>query len=318
MGDLLLFAAAGFAATFVDGALGMGFGPTSSSILLGTGLAPAAVSTFVNIAKLVTGIASALAHWRLRNVERRLVLALAVPGSIGAVLGVTVLSRIDGRTIRPYLAVLLTLVGVRMLHRFMGAPTPAAGEELREPLHGAAQHHTGGVAIAGLLGGVTNGLVGAWGPVVTPYLMNRAVHPRFAIGSVNTAEVAVASASAFTLIGSLGVGGVDGRALVAMLAGGVVAAPLAAWVIRYVPARPMGVAVAVLLLMTNASQVLSWAGFTYGPLTGGLYAAAIALVMFTASRSRAGARLHALAPLGDSALDTSVARPSPSSLAPRP
>ena len=70
MGDLLLFAAAGFAATFVDGALGMGFGPTSSSILLGTGLAPAAVSTSVNIAKLVTGIASAIAHWRLRNVER--------------------------------------------------------------------------------------------------------------------------------------------------------------------------------------------------------------------------------------------------------
>src|SRR5262245_53304904 len=60
MGDLLLFAAAGFAATFVDGALGMGFGPTSSSILLGTGLAPAAVSTSVNIAKLVTGIASAI------------------------------------------------------------------------------------------------------------------------------------------------------------------------------------------------------------------------------------------------------------------
>ena len=36
--------------------------------------------------------------------------ALAVPGAIGAVLGVTVLSSIDGATIRPYLAVLLTLV----------------------------------------------------------------------------------------------------------------------------------------------------------------------------------------------------------------
>ena len=79
----------------------------------GQRLAPAAASTYVNIAKLVTGIASAIAHWRLRNIDRGLVFALAVPGSIGAVLGVTVLSRIDGATIRPYLAVLLTLVGVR-------------------------------------------------------------------------------------------------------------------------------------------------------------------------------------------------------------
>ena len=277
MGDLLLFAAAGFAATFVDGALGMGFGPTSSSILLGTGLAPAAVSTAVNIAKLVTGVASGIAHWRLQNIERYLVLALAVPGSIGAVLGVTVLSRIDGRTIRPYLAVLLTLVGIRMLLRFIGPPAAARGGN--EDQHGAVTLHRGGVAVAGLLGGITNGLIGAWGPIVTPYLLNRSVRPRFAIGSVNTAEVAVASASAFTLIGSLGVGGIDGRALLAMLAGGVIAAPLAAWVIRYVPARPMGVAVAVLLLATNAPQLVSWAGFAFGPLTALTYAAAIALVV---------------------------------------
>ena len=278
MGDLVLFAAAGFAATFVDGALGMGFGPTSSSILLGTGLAPAAVSTVVNIAKLVTGVASGIAHWRLRNIEPDLVLALAVPGSIGAVLGVTVLSRIDGRAIRPYLAVLLTLVGIRMLLRFVGTSAAARRDEPQADAVGATQYHRGGVAIAGLLGGVTNGLIGAWGPVVTPYLLNRSVRPRFAIGSVNTAEIAVASASAFTLIGSLGVGGIDGRALLAMLAGGVIAAPLAAWVIRYVPARPMGVSVAVLLLATNAPPLVSWAGFTFGLLTGVTYAAAVALV----------------------------------------
>jgi uncharacterized membrane protein YfcA len=280
MRDLLLFTVAGFAATFVDGALGMGFGPTSSSILLGSGLAPAAAATCVNIAKLVTGVASALAHWRLRNLDRRLVLALAVPGSIGAVLGVTVLSSVDGATIRPYLAVLLTLVGVRILVRFIGMPMAAQGSE---PI-GAAPHTTlernpRGVTIAALLGGVTNGLIGAWGPIVTPYLLNRSVRPRFAIGSVNAAEVAVASASAFTLIGSLGVAGVDGRVLLSMLAGGLVAAPLAAWMIRYVPAKPMGVAVAILLLLTNAPQVIGWAGFTFGPLSGFAYTAAIALVV---------------------------------------
>jgi uncharacterized membrane protein YfcA len=276
MSDLILFAVAGFAATFVDGALGMGFGPTSSSILLGSGLAPAAASTCVNIAKLVTGVASALAHWRLQNIDRGLVLALAVPGCVGAVLGVTVLSRVDGATIRPYLTVLLTLVGVRILIRFTGARS----EPFAVPaLDRTVKQNPRGTPLAALLGGVTNGLIGAWGPVVTPYLLNRAVPPRVAIGSVNTAEVAVASASAFSLIGSLGAAGIDGRVLLAMLAGGVVAAPLAAWVIRYVPARPMGIAVGVLLLVTNAPQSVSWAGITLGPLSGAAYAAAIALVV---------------------------------------
>jgi uncharacterized membrane protein YfcA len=288
MSDLLLFALAGFAATFVDGALGMGFGPTSSSILLASGLAPAAASTCVNIAKLATGVASAIAHWRFQNIDRRLVLALAVPGCTGAVLGVTVLSSVDGSTIRPYLALLLTVVGVRILIRFIHPPMAAESSEQsaeRAPI-GAVDGNRSGVAVVALMGGVTNGLIGAWGPIVTPYLLNRAVRPRFAIGSVNTAEVAVASASTFSLIGSLGIAGVDGRVLLSMLAGGVVAAPLAAWAIRYVPARPMGVAVAVLLLMTNARQLVGWAGFTFGPVSGATYAATIALVVLTVHSAR--------------------------------
>jgi uncharacterized protein len=300
MQTLLLFALAGFAATFVDGALGMGFGPTSSSILLGSGLAPAAVSTCINIAKVVTGVASALAHWRFRNIDRRLTLALAVPGCIGAVLGVTVLSSVDGTTIRPYLALLLTLVGVRILIRFIRAPMAVqrSDESAERAAVGSVERRPRGVTIAALLGGVTNGLIGAWGPVVTPYLLNRAVHPRFAIGSVNTAEVAVASTSAFALIGSLGTAGVDGLVLLSMLAGGVVAAPLAAWVIRYVPARPMGIAVALLLLMTNARQLVGWAGFTFGPLSVAVYTATIALVVLavhSARRSLASRRAPAAA-----------------------
>jgi uncharacterized membrane protein YfcA len=79
MPELLLFAVAGFAASLVDGALGMEFGPTSSSILLATGLAPMAVSASVNLAKVATGVAAALSHWRSYNLDRELVIKLAVP-----------------------------------------------------------------------------------------------------------------------------------------------------------------------------------------------------------------------------------------------
>ena len=117
MDELLLVALAGFCASLVDGALGMGFGPTSSSILLGAGLSPASVSGTVNVAKVVTGIASAISHWRFRNIDHRLVLQLAIPGSVGAVAGVTVLSQVDGDTLRPILAAMLILVGIRILLR---------------------------------------------------------------------------------------------------------------------------------------------------------------------------------------------------------
>jgi uncharacterized membrane protein YfcA len=310
MRDLLLFALAGFAATFVDGALGMGFGPTSSSILLGAGLAPVVAAACVNIAKIVTGVASAIAHWRFQNIDRHLVLWLAVPGCAGGLVGGTVLSHVDGATIKPYLAVLLTLVGVRVLVRFMRphVPTQSSEQTADDVDMGTRRPHPRGLGIVALVGGTTNGLIGAWGPVVTPFLLNRSVSPRIAIGSVNTAEVAVASAAALSLIGSRGMAGVDLSVLLTMLAGGVVAAPLAAWAIRFVPVRPMGVAVAVLLLVTNARSVIEWAGFTLGPLSAAGYAAAIALVVlaiqsagrsYTSRTAPAAVRAVHTAPVGE-------------------
>src|SRR5688572_6842923 len=113
--NLLIVGAAGFFASMVDGALGMGFGPTSSSILLSTGVSPAAASASVNLAKVATGVAAGASHWKMRNINRRLVLRMAIPGAIGAAIGATVLANVDGTTIRPYLAVILILVGLRIL-----------------------------------------------------------------------------------------------------------------------------------------------------------------------------------------------------------
>ena len=119
-------------------------------------------------------------------------------------------------------------------------------------------YDTRGIAVAGAAGGITNGLVGAWGPVVTPFLLHRRVPPRITVGSVNTAEVAVAAVAVGSLFASLGRGGVDMGVVLAMLIGGVLAAPIAAWVIRFLPARGMGVAVSGLLLSTNVRELSTW------------------------------------------------------------
>jgi uncharacterized membrane protein YfcA len=261
MGQLVLVAVAGFCASLVDGALGMGFGPTSSSILLSTGLTPTSVSTTVNLAKVATGIAAAVSHWRFRNIDHRLVLQLALWGCVGAAAGVTVLSNVDGDALRPILAALLVVIGLRILTRF-GRPLAVHAAEFEDLDHDPDRmpgFDQRGLPAVAATGGVTNGLIGAWGPVVTPFLMHRTLPPRFAVGSTNTAEVAVATVSASSLIAAVGSGGLKGSIVVAMLAGGTLAAPIAAWVVRHIPARPMGIAVAALLLLTNGRELAAWA-----------------------------------------------------------
>lgn len=253
MANLLVVAGAGFAASFVDGALGMGFGPTSSTILMASGLPPKASSATVNLAKVAVGLTAGVSHWRFGNINRRLVIALAVPGCLGAFGGATLLNSVDGKQLRPWLALLLVLVGVRMLVRFRRPVQPSPA--------GDTAHAGRGVALAGLLGGCTNGLVGAWGPVVTPYLLHKGVAPRTAVGSVNTAEIAVAAASAGSLITLISSGALDVGVVVAMLLGGMIAAPVAAWSLRFVAPQAMGLAVSGLLLLTNVGPAGKLLGF---------------------------------------------------------
>jgi uncharacterized protein len=300
MNQLVLVAVAGFCASLVDGALGMGFGPTSSSILLSTGLTPASVSTTVNLAKVATGVAAAVSHWRFRNIDHRLVLQLALWGCLGAIAGVTVLSNVDSAALKPVLAALLVVIGLRILTRFSRpvAVNAAEFEDLDHDPDRMPRFDQRGLRVVAASGGVTNGLIGAWGPVVTPFLMHRQLQPRFAVGSTNTAEVAVATVSATSLIAALGSGGLKGSIIVAMLAGGIVAAPIAAWMVGHIPARPTGIAVAALLLLTNSRELAAWAGL--GASRWLLYGVIAVVVTMAALRPR----LRAAAPTADACVET--------------
>ena len=250
---------------------------------------PAAASTTVNLAKVATGLSAAVSHWRFGNIDHRLVLRLAVPGMLGALIGVTILANVDGDDLRPVLAVILLLVGVRIMVRFSRPVIPGP------PTNGATApsfEDTRGVTGRAAAGGVTNGLVGAWGPVVTPFLLHRGLPPRYAIGSVNTAEVAVAIVAAGTLLASLG-GGASTSHRVAMLVGGVAAAPLAAWTVRLIPARLLGLAVGALLLVTNVRELAGQINTSADRWIG--YAVIAAVAVFAVLRPRLAARRPAAA-----------------------
>ena len=119
MRKLFIFALAGFLAQLVDGSLGMGFGASSSSILLTYGIAPAIVSATVHFSEIATTAASGTSHWKFENVHKPTMLKLAIPGSISGFIGAALLTQIHGDYIKPYIALFLLSMGFYILYQFL-------------------------------------------------------------------------------------------------------------------------------------------------------------------------------------------------------
>ena len=150
--DLLVFAAVGFAAQMVDGAIGMAYGLSATSVLLTLGVAPATASASVHAAEVFTTGASGLAHWRLGNVRRALVLRLAVPGVLGGVTGAYVLVGAPTALARVFVGLYLLALGDVVLLKAL-RPRPQA----------LAAISTGRVAALGFCGGLLDAIGGGWG-----------------------------------------------------------------------------------------------------------------------------------------------------------
>ncbi|PGH50346.1 sulfite exporter TauE/SafE family protein, partial [Streptomyces sp. Ru87] len=98
---------------------------------------------------------------------------------------------------------------------------------------------------------------GGWGPVGTPAILaSGRLEPRKVIGSIDTSEFLVSVAASAGFLVGLGSEGIDFGWVAALLAGGLVAAPVAAWLVRHVPPRVLGSAVGGIIVVTNVRTVL--------------------------------------------------------------
>lgn len=245
MRRLLTFTLVGLAAQTIDGSLGMAYGATSATLLVAAGYTPVLVSASVHLAEVGTTLVSGASHWRLGNVDWQVVRRIAVPGGVGAFAGATLLSSFDGEVMAPWTAAILFGLGVVVLLRFaFGVGANARRRDLSR---------AGGAGV-GLVGGVVDAVGGGgWGPIATPTLLTATkMSPRHVIGSVDTAEFVVSVAASVGFLIGIGRAGIDGTVVLALLAGGVVAAPFAAWLVRLLPTAVLGVGVGGILLLTNA------------------------------------------------------------------
>ncbi|MBA2513178.1 MAG: sulfite exporter TauE/SafE family protein [Solirubrobacterales bacterium] len=245
MQNLIVLGLFGLVAQLIDGTLGMAYGVTSTTLLLTAGAAPAIASATVHLAEIGTTLASGTAHWRFGNVDWRTVGLMAVPGAVGAFIGAVVLSSLSAEIATPWVAGILFFLGLYILARFTRRrqARPAPTRRLR----------AGFLLPLGAVAGTVDAMGGGgWGPIGTSSLLSSGrLEPRKVVGSIDTSEFLVTIGASAGFLVALSFAQINLGWLVALLAGGLIAAPIAAWLVRKLPARVLGAAVGGLILFTN-------------------------------------------------------------------
>lgn len=239
---LFSFILVGLLAQMIDGALGMAYGATCSSFLLGLGLPPATASASVHVAEIFTTGASGLSHLRFGNVNKKLFLYLLFPGVIGAVAGAYLLSDvINGDLIKPVIAIYLLFLGIVILRKALRPKT--------------VKKKTRNIGWLAAFGGFMDSVGGGgWGPIVTSTLLSKGRSANYTIGSVNLAEFFIALAGAGTFLIFTGITG--WQAIIGLVIGGVVASPVAAFVVSRIKRKPLMIIVGVLIVLLSIRTFL--------------------------------------------------------------
>lgn len=240
--SVLIFILAGFTAQMIDGALGMAYGVTATTFLLGAGVPPAASSASVHASEIFTSGVSGLMHLRFGNVNTKLFRTLLLPGIIGAILGAYVLSELEDYNyiIKPIVSTYTLILGLLIIFKALKK------DKIREKIKK--------IFPLAFVGGLMDSIGGGgWGPIVSSTLIAGGRHARFTIGSVNLAEFFVSLASSvtfFTLIG------LQHWAIIAgLIIGGIIAAPIAAWLSRRIPTRSIMILVGVVVIITSLKRI---------------------------------------------------------------
>jgi uncharacterized membrane protein YfcA len=230
---LLLFIGAGFIAQLIDGALGMAYGVSCTSLLLGLNISPAIASASVHVSEVFTAGASGISHLSLKNIHKKLFFRLVFFGVAGGIVGAWLLSDIiNGNYIKPFISAYLLVLGIIIFRRAFLKFKPK-GQIKR-------------VGLLAVFGGFLDSVGGGgWGPIVTTNLIHNGSNPRRTIGTVNVAEFFVAFFSSGVFVALVGTTSI--KTILGLIIGGVIAAPIAAYVVKIVNYRYMLAAVGVLI-----------------------------------------------------------------------
>ena len=240
--SFLLYILAGFTAQMIDGALGMAYGVTATTFLLSFGITPAASSASVHASEVFTSAASGLMHLKFKNVNMKLFKGLLIPGVIGAILGAYILSSFEqyNYIIKPLVSSYTLILGSVIVVKALKKDTVRQKIKRLFPL--------------ALVGGFLDSIGGGgWGPIVSSTLIARGRNPRYTIGSVNLAEFFIALSSSLTFVTIIGL--THWMIIAGLIIGGVIAAPIAAFMANKIPTKTIMILVGIVVIILSLKRL---------------------------------------------------------------
>jgi siroheme synthase-like protein len=241
--SIFLYILAGFTAQMIDGALGMAYGVTATTFLLSFGITPAASSASVHASEVFTSGVSGLMHLKFGNVNNKLFKSLLIPGVIGAILGAYILSSFEqyNYIIKPLVSTYTLILGVIIIFKALQKDKVRQRIKRIFPL----------AMVGGFLDSIGGG---GWGPIVSSTLIARGRNPRYTIGSVNLAEFFIALSSSLTFVTIIGL--THWTIIAGLIIGGVIAAPIAAYIANKIPTKSIMILVGIVVIILSLKRLL--------------------------------------------------------------
>lgn len=239
---LILFILAGFIAQIIDGTIGMAYGISLNSMLLSYGLSPAVASYYVHTSEVFTSLASGISHLKFRNVDVRLLKKLVAPGVVGSIAGAYLLVSFPAGLASIVVSLYLAAVGVAIVVR-------------SRKKTGARRDIYKYVPMIALPGGFLDAVGGGgWGPIVTSTLVAHGGNPRISIGTVNLSEFFVTISQTISFAIFLGM--VDWHIMLFITVGGLIAAPLSAYLCSRLPSKMIMVLVGLAVIVVSVRNII--------------------------------------------------------------
>ena len=242
---MILFIILGFLGQLIDGCLGMAYGVFLTTCLMAKGVPLVYASQSIHFSEIFTTLASGLAHWKFKNIDWQLFKKLTLPGVIGGIFGAYILTSLSGDKLKPFVSVYLLLLGIRILLKLR-----------KQFVFKNAHKH---LILLGTVGGFFDAIGGGgWGPIVTSSLIAKGNLPNKAIGTVNSSEFFVTLAQSATFIILIGTG--NWKIISGLIIGGVLAAPVSAYLCKRINQKVLMAMVGLLIVFTNLYALYHWWG----------------------------------------------------------
>jgi len=239
--NAIAFVIAGLFCGFIDSCLGMGFGVTSASVLISFGVAPAIASASVHAAEAVVDIGSAITHYKLGNVDFKISKHMLLPGIPAAVLGAIFVSGLSLKVAKPFVQLVLLILGLFILYRHIKDYNPKPGGMNKNK-----------AMILGFIASFIDVAVGGgWGPLGTPALILSGEEPRRAVGSIEFTEPIISIVAVLTFGFLLGFEKFMWDMVIPMIIGGLILTPVASILTTKMPRRLLGILIGLWLVLLN-------------------------------------------------------------------